>query len=317
MRLPFFQRRTNVTARRLHRLPRPIRRPAENPYFNKRAQRRALRLAPFAGAAVFAIFAVIGMVCALSLSALNVSRIDVIGNNRVSRSDIDAVVKAEYDTRFFGIFPRHNFFLLRTAAIQDQLMTHADIAAAEVAKAFPDRLRITIHERDAAYAVFTDDVRSLADPTGIVFRLYPGEGGGRAATGTSEMTTSTHPISFYVSLIREQATTTYPILYDTSQQSIGEGEMIVPERTRSAYTALARVLESAVSGPRLLGAVYDRLRENELTAVTSEGWLVRMDPGFDISAPLNALTGVLREKVKDRTKLEYVDIRYPDRVYYK
>lgn len=317
MRLPFFRRRTDAAARRLHRMPRAVRRPAENPYFNKRMQRRVVRRAPLVGAIAAVVLLLVGAVLAISFPTLNLSRIEVEGNDQVRQSDVEAAVQSEADARLLGIFSRRNFFLLRTERVRDRLSANADVASVELIKTFPDRLHVTMHERASSYAVITDDARAFADASGVAFRIFPGEGGGRAASGTPDMATSTHPLSFYISIIKERATTTYPTLYDTSEKGLVGGEEVVSERIRSACSALSKALDDLGGGLRVLGAVYDRLRQNELIAVTSEGWLVRMDPGFDISAPLNALTGVLREKVKDRTKLEYVDIRYPDRVYYK
>ena len=331
MRLPFFQKRSGVPAgRRVYRAPRQVRSATENPYFNKRMQRRAVRLAPLIGMVAVPVLAAIVWVLLLTLPQFRVSGISVEGHARLTRQDVDAIMAQELDGYVLGIFSRRNYFLVRTEHIRDALLRHPDIAAADVSKSFPDQLQVSIREREAAYIILTNSARIRADDAGVAFGIFPGEGGGwpvvtsstlpiiAAASGTPNIvSTSTHPLTYLLNQIRTRATSTVNTLYDTSIKEPIVGEVIVPNRIRSLLEELLATTEELHLGFSILGGIYDRERLHEFTAVTSEGWIILMDPLYDQSGPLATLGSVLREKVQDRARLQYVDLRYQDRVYFK
>jgi hypothetical protein len=51
--------------------------------------------------------------------------------------------------------------------------------------------------------------------------------------------------------------------------------------------------------------------------VTEDGYGILFDALGDIDAQLQNLDVVLREQVEDRGSLEYIDLRFGDRVYFK
>lgn len=331
MRLPFFSKRTSIPAgRRVYRAPRQMRAQTENPYFNKRLQRKAIRLAPLIGMAAVPVLAGVAWILLLALPQFRVSSMSVEGYERLTRQDIDSVIAQELDGRAWDVFSRRNYFLVRPERIRARLLKHPDIAAADVSKMFPDKLQITIHEREAAYIVLTNSARIRADENGMAFGIFPGEGGGWPVTSSSTLaahtsasgtpslvSTSTHPLPYLINQIRTRATSTLITLYDTSAAEPVVGEEIVPNRLRELLEQLMATTEDLRLGFSILGGLYDRQRLHEFTAVTSEGWIIIMDPLYDQSASLAALGSVLRDKVQDRSKLQYVDLRYQDRVYFK
>jgi len=55
----------------------------------------------------------------------------------------------------------------------------------------------------------------------------------------------------------------------------------------------------------------------EYQAITTEGWKIYFEPKVGLREQVNNLFLVLREKFSDRTKLEYIDLRFGNRVFYK
>ncbi|TAK04654.1 FtsQ-type POTRA domain-containing protein [Patescibacteria group bacterium] len=331
MRLSFFSKRSGLPpGRRIYRAPRQVRTQAENPYFNKRLQRKAVRLAPLVGMAAVPVLAAIAWIALLTLPQFRISGLSVEGHARLTRQDVDTIMAEELDGRAFGIFSRRNYFLVRPQRIREALLKHPDIASADVSTSFPDQMHVRIREREAYFIVLTNGARVRADETGVAFGIFPGEGGGWPvmasgtagvqvlATGTpSIVSTSTHLLSYLLSQIRARATSSVVTLYDTSITTPVVGEEIVPIKVRTLIEQLLLATEDLRLGFSALGGIYDRSRLHEFTAVTSEGWIILMDPLYSQEAPLAALGSVLREKVKDRSRLQYVDLRYQDRVYFK
>lgn len=52
-------------------------------------------------------------------------------------------------------------------------------------------------------------------------------------------------------------------------------------------------------------------------ATTLARWKIYFDPQGNIDEQINKLFSVLREKIVDQTKLEYIDLRFGERIFYK
>lgn len=55
----------------------------------------------------------------------------------------------------------------------------------------------------------------------------------------------------------------------------------------------------------------------EYQAITSENWKIYFNPEENLNEQINNLSLVLREKIINRFKLEYIDLRFGNRVFYK
>lgn len=55
----------------------------------------------------------------------------------------------------------------------------------------------------------------------------------------------------------------------------------------------------------------------EYQAITSENWKIYFEPKENLNEQINNLSLVIREKITDRNKLEYIDLRFGNRVFYK
>ncbi len=55
----------------------------------------------------------------------------------------------------------------------------------------------------------------------------------------------------------------------------------------------------------------------KIDARTNEGWQAIFMPSQNFSQQLDNLKIVLREKLKNRENLEYIDLRFGNRVFYK
>ena len=56
---------------------------------------------------------------------------------------------------------------------------------------------------------------------------------------------------------------------------------------------------------------------DQLTMQTTSGWAAYFRTTDSVEAQANRLLTVLAQRVPDRTKLEYIDLRYEDKVFYK
>lgn len=62
---------------------------------------------------------------------------------------------------------------------------------------------------------------------------------------------------------------------------------------------------------------FDRLAGKWVGVLTREGYRILFDTSTDIDVQAQRLDLVLKQKIKDVTKLEYIDLRFGDHVYFK
>ncbi len=56
---------------------------------------------------------------------------------------------------------------------------------------------------------------------------------------------------------------------------------------------------------------------SEINITTTEGFEIYCDSKLDLDMQINNLNSVLNEKIDDSAQINYIDLRFPDRVYYK
>lgn len=114
---------------------------------------------------------------------------------------------------------------------------------------------------------------------------------------------------------QEEATEDIPRFVDLNNTRIA------PETTVLTTEELERIesFHSYLQAQQftLVETRIDRLAGKWMSTVVSEGFQILFDPSGDIPAQALRLETVLREKVPDRSRLEYIDLRFGDHVYIK
>lgn len=105
-----------------------------------------------------------------------------------------------------------------------------------------------------------------------------------------------------------------PTIFDESNKEVAIGEKVLGEEQ---VQAVAELTEKISQFTNVEIAFYKLINGKEIRAVTKEGWYI-LFADSNIENQLKKLDLILKEKIKDRRKsLEYIDLRFEDRVYYK
>ena len=106
-----------------------------------------------------------------------------------------------------------------------------------------------------------------------------------------------------------------PMFIDDSSTAINIGDSVVPEAVMNGVAKLPGQLQDI--GVKLIG-IHTQKDGTNWRLVTSEGWQIVVDPTADLSAQVENLNQVLVNAIKgQRPHLQYVDVRFGNRVYYK
>lgn len=228
-----------------------------------------------------------------NLAYFRIGEIGVEGAALIPADDIRGAARAELAGRYWRVFPADFVLFVSGETLAQSLRERfSEIAEVGAEKRLPNRLHITIRERElwGVYCVRHDP----AVPSESCFYVDM-EG------------TAYEPLSgFEGSLL--------PIVY--SAQELKTGERAVATETISFFSEAAAALGNIGLKPLALSLSTSTPGDGRL--LLAEKWEVWISFGRPVEEWLGVLNTVLEKDIGARRKdLEYVDLRFGNKVFYK
>lgn len=269
--------------------------PRDQKIYSSRS-RRPRRLLPYILLCGMIILAAAG-VFVIRLPSLQARSVTIEGIVSLDESDIRSVVLSSLQGSYAFVFPRSFLFFVSGAALTGTL-THAYplIAAVQIEKIMPDALRIIIREREL-FGILCNQVKSpegasekdpecaYLDTEGVAYEHAPNSTG------------------FLINRIY------------TDFSTLNVGAQIVDVKIVQLMSRLKhdteRITKSRVTGFTLFKKIPDEIH------LSVDGFTLMYKREDDYSRPLNALVAVLKEIGAKRSRLQYIDLRFGNKVFYK
>ena len=229
------------------------------------------------------------------ISAVRIKNISVSGNSTLESGEIISAASGFLRGKYFGIYPRDNILIFPKEEISAGLAEKfGRIKKVVVEGDFPDSLLINITERKPT-ALFCgaqpeadsreeDFVCFFIDEDGIVFERAP-----------------------------DFSDNVYVKFYAESEDGVSEK---IPEKI-SGFKKMMKFTEAARrGGVDIMKVVMEK--EGLRKFYISEGWYIMLKENDDFQTALENLELALEEKIKDSRKyLEYIDLRFGNKLFYK
>ncbi|PJE64896.1 MAG: hypothetical protein COU90_00040 [Candidatus Ryanbacteria bacterium CG10_big_fil_rev_8_21_14_0_10_43_42] len=238
----------------------------------------------FLGAAVF-------------LPYLRVANITTEGTSTVPDELVRGIAEEMLKGTFGGMVPRSNILFVRPESIANRLLeTYPDIASAHVSYILqiPPELHITIEERTHVgifCAVENEEYNNEAcfyiDGNGVLFAEAPNLRG--------------HVVTRFITKQGRR--------FSLGDEAISADDMHVLD-------AMVRIIEEKTL-IRVEEVRIDASYEGERVFHTNEGWDIIFEAGEDSTRGLENLFLVLEEHITNHDNLSYIDIRLPQKVFFK
>jgi cell division septal protein FtsQ len=217
----------------------------------------------------------------------------VSGTDVLSQATLQGFVEGELGEKYYGIFPKRAFVVIRPRVLEEHLKTaYPLLASVSVERIFPNSLSIKVTERKKIIVWQTRDSKYLVDENGV----------------THESTQALAP----------ENTPFVIVLTDTSGKAVGLGEQVF-EPSFGTF-----VIDLQAAFPDQLGlnltdhpTVVSRFAD-EVRATTEEGWEVFFSTDIALDTSLNTLKLLFDKELpkEKRSQLAYIDLRAENRAYY-
>lgn len=248
------------------------------------------------GIVVFGLLVLLGGgVYLLRLPQWQISEFEISGLNVLTTEEIGNVIRGVLGGSRLFLFPRSSFFLASSGAVVSGLQkAYPRIKQVSVKKEFPDKLNIFIAER-ALWGIFCSSLSEkkespqqcvYVDETGFAYEYAPSSQGS------------------LIMKIKDDRTVSVPAqLVDPALMA----QMIFSAQEIEKATRVE------VTGYELSSKI-----PREFWLETNEGFKLFLNRSDDVSKTLNILKTVLEEDIKEkRSRLEYIDLRFGNKVFYK
>ncbi|MBI5229934.1 MAG: FtsQ-type POTRA domain-containing protein [Candidatus Magasanikbacteria bacterium] len=271
-----------------------VRKTFVNPYFHKSnmPQRTKAKKTKIS----FSLAALVGIVAVfLYHPFFDVHAINVKGNQKISVEDIQNIVKPILENRPLFIFKQKNFFVLNTDLVSERLKKHYAFEKISISKSPFSTLTIEVSERAPAVVV----------KSGVNF-YYADKDGKFIGPADAPEASSTNFLS------------RLPRIWLTQEKQFALNDQIISPATQQFIISLFKMIPDR-TGIALQGAIPQDEEGRLIHMVTAEGWQIYVDRQNDWEKQVTVLKNILNIKFKNnnRTGLQYIDVRYENRVYIK
>lgn len=238
---------------------------------------------------------------------LKVKQIKIEGATEVSQAELEELARNSVMGRSFGIFPKDRVFFVPTAEIRDQILrAYPRISDAAVSHVFPNMLSIEIKER-AVWGIYCVRQPEQTIDTEPMPPVYEVPTGGCYLADEAGVLFAEAPDIQGSALMR---------IYAFSTETPTVGMRVLNTQVQKTTQAFIESLESTLSiqvQEILLGNPYNE----SITLRTAGGWGIFLEKETDTETALQNLALILEKKVADQSRLEYVDLRFANKVFYK
>jgi len=305
-----------------HRIDFNFRGRQDNPYQKEEEPNKKIK--------IYVIIGVISLLATISLLIYHpfffIKNINVSGLQRIKRTDFDSAVSGMLDYKKWFIFPAKSYMFVDVNEINELIKGRFPIDLIVVKKSFPQTLDIIVEEKVSTIIYDNGKEYSYLGAGGNIVEILRQVGEDEWKI-TKEITTTTladgtikteekiiskthqPPIK---SIILQMGN--YPIVYDKRAL---EGQIntpaLQPETAKGIFYWFS-IIEKRTNVPIGYFVISDELGNANIK--TLEGWEIRVNLKSRVEGQFNELEYLLKEKIT-RPNLNYIDLRYPERMYWQ
>lgn len=230
-----------------------------------------------------------------------IKTIEVRGNQTINTQEIKDIAQEHMFRSRFIIFNQQNrFFIDKNTLIADlssryklsNIFLNVGIAT----------ITINIEENESAIIWKTNEDSYYLDLNGIIIKKI---------SETDLTLTNDRPETD-----NSREKNQFPIISDNGNDSVWIGKKAIEPEEINFILNLSDQLKD-IKLFKIKNYKIDDKWVNEVRVETELGWEVYFNTKDDTSTQINNLVVLLNEKLKDRSKLNYIDLRFGNRVYYK
>ncbi len=275
-----------------------------NPFFPKLKAKKSHRGKKFAFILIILII-IIGLYFLNASDYFTIKDIQISGNETISENAIKTIIQQQLEKRRFLFFRQSNIFFFNSRQAKKELKNNYFFEEVKIKRKFFDTLTVNVREKITAIVWLTEGKSYFLDLDGIAIKeikaedlvVQPGK------EGTESMRAR----------VSQEG---YPGVYDQSNSPVTIGQNVINKGLADFIVKLTELINTQADFETSHYTISSPFAE-QITLVTTEGWQAHFRTTNPADLQANRLFLILSQKVEDRSKLEYIDLRFEEKIFYK
>lgn len=235
-----------------------------------------------------------------------INNVEVSGTQRINQVEVEDLIYEQTEGRRYILFGQGSIFFFSKHQAKKVIAENLLLDEVKVKKSYFKTIKIEITEKQSGIGWVSGGSQYYLDLEGVALREIE-LGGGFIVEQSGENT----------DLIRSELSSgDFPVVYDQSNGEVMIGQLVTTEKLVNFVLSLFDEL-SVVADFEISHFTVERPFSREVTLVTKEEWEARFKVGENPIIQGGILVSILQQKIKDRSNLEYVDLRFGEKVFYK
>jgi len=274
-----------------------------NPFFDKK--RKTNKGRPWLVLILFLVIFFISSYFLSNINQLQIKTIQIKGNENISQQEVESLVFKQAAEKRFFFFNQNNLIFFNKRELKKKLNENYFLEQLKIDKKYPDTLIIEVKEKISALVWSSGGSQYYLDLKGVALRK---------ATANDLII---EPGAGEMKLVRPQVSSSqYPLIYDQSNSLVTIGQPII---TEALVNFIINLTEQIRQKADFTLAYYQipNPGSTEIILFTYEGLKIYFKTADPLDQQLKTLFSVLNKEIKDWHKLEYIDLRFGEKVFWK
>jgi len=293
----------------------------KNPYFRARKQKKTSRF--YYSLLVLGIVIFSWIYLLFASSVFKITDIEISGLEKYKKTNVEKSIKVFFQNKKYLFFNLSNVLIFNKEDLEQHLSSEFLFKSIRVKKYYPHKIMLTVQEKQEKLAVYNgsqifilaDDLTVLSKKEGIEDCIME---------DSTSSTLSGSATSIMMNRVLSDASTkplpSYPIFCDAyyNNKTSGVGSTYLNKKIITILTSFIDSLHERTDIKAKLVTLQKNKTNPKLTIYTTNGWKIYLNITDDGQKQFYKLFLVFNNQIKDINKqLEYIDLRFGDRVYIK
>ncbi len=237
----------------------------------------------------------------------NITNIEIYGNQIISSEDLLDITNNFLGHNRLLIFKNRNIFLFNRKALKNKISEVVLLDNIKIEKILPNTIRITIKEKNAALKWLTDSQEYLVDTQGQIIKRY-----------YKSITPKIFQLSDGLDDKKEQNDDGFLKIKDLTSEQVSLGNYVLnPENIDFVFKMVPKLNEKDYLKVTNI-AVPNKFPQFLIIGLESGGQIY-FNLSEIIESQLERLNLIIEKKIgkSNLNKLDYIDLRLGENVYYK